>query len=461
MKKMSKVMSIVVVVALCAALFAGCTTTAPAEDSQAPAASTSAESAAPSAEASTEGSAEASQAAGSTSSHEIYSKLPNSALSGVVDPNMPSRADVDKAWPKTPKDPNKIVIGWTEINQDNDWFIGVRDAAVALCDQYGFQLNFMNADNDVNTQSQHIDTFISQGVDIIVVDPINNVGPVEDIKRAVEAGIPVVCIGTVPEDCPILTTVAPNGFELGFESGQYIAKQFDPNEEIISSLIIGVMGSSASESRLCGMISGVLYGRAEAKGNAYASKEDAWLEGFNAFSGVQQNGTYDNPDLGFKIVAWGTGNWTVEGGLAAAEDIITAHGSEMNLIMPDNDFMAVGAITALRNAGLQDSIKIGTSADGTVEGMDMIKSGELLCTGAMSGPQAGAAAVEFINDIFNEGYDPSNLPLGSYFPANIITAENIDEFYPTDKTGFDAKFYKTPQFVFPKTVDEIKAEASK
>ncbi len=460
MKKMSKAMSIVVALALCVALFVGCTVTPPATDSQAPATSAAAE--AQSQEPSTGASTEASSAAaGDVGSHEIYTKLPNSALSGVIDPNMPSRADVNKAWPKTPKDPSKIVVGWTEINQDNDWFIGVRDAAVALSEKYGFQLNFMNADNDVNTQSQHIDTFISQGVDIIVVDAINVVGPVEDIKRAVEAGIPVICIGTVPDDCPILTTVAPNGFELGFESGQYIAKQFDPDEEIVSSLIIGVMGSSASESRLCGMISGVLYERAQAKGKAYATEQDAWLDGFNAFSNIQQSGTYDNADLGFKVVAWGTGNWTVEGGLAAAEDIITAHGSEMNLIMPDNDFMAVGAITALRNAGLQDSIKIGTSADGTVEGMDMVKSGELICTGAMSGPETGAAAIEFINDIFNNGFDPSNLPLGSYFPANIITSENIEQFYPTDKSGFDAKFYKTPQYTSPKTIDEIKAEAGK
>ena len=61
--------------------------------------------------------------------HEIYKLMPNTALSGVVDPQMEDRSTINKALPKTPKDPKKIVIGWTEITLGNPWFVGVADGA--------------------------------------------------------------------------------------------------------------------------------------------------------------------------------------------------------------------------------------------------------------------------------------------------------------------------------------------
>jgi ribose transport system substrate-binding protein len=54
---------------------------------------------------------------------KIYSLLPNTALSGVVDPAMPDRKNINKAWPKIPKDQNQIQIGWTEITLGNPWFV--------------------------------------------------------------------------------------------------------------------------------------------------------------------------------------------------------------------------------------------------------------------------------------------------------------------------------------------------
>lgn len=446
MKK--RTLAIVLSLIMCFAVVAyGCT----------PAETTPSDSTAPS-ESTEQGGTEPSESAeqggsDATESGDIYSKLPDLALSGITSPDLADRSDVEKAWPKTPASEDTIVIGWTEINQASDWFVGVKEGAEQRAEELGFQLQFLVAEDDPQTQSQHVDTFISQGVDIIVLDPVNSSAPVNDINRAVEAGIPVVCIGTVPEDCQALTTLTANPFLNGYECGKVIGAQYDASEDIISTAILGVMGSSTSESRTCGMMAGILEQRMEAKGSAYASQEDAWLAGYNMFQDLKTGGKAENADAGFYVNGFGVGEWTVEGGLTAAEDLITAN-PDMNLILAENDFMAAGAYSALETAGMVDQVKIGAAADGTRVGLDMIKAGQLICTGPNSGQAQGAWAIDFINMIFNEGADPSNLPLGSYFESYAITAENVEEIYDPNLV-----FFKVGEFEFPASIPEIKGEA--
>ncbi len=288
-------------------------------------------------------------------------------------------------------------------------------------------------------------------MDIIVVDPVNSSAPVRDIERAVAAGIPVITVGTVPEDCPILTTFCTNPFIDGYMGGQYTAPSFDKNQDILATVVIGVMGSSTSESRVAGQIAGLLHSRMAARGTPYAMDEDAWLDGFNLFQTLKASGRGEHAGAGLKILGFGVGSWTIEGGLAAAEDLITANPS-MNLMIAENDFMAAGALQALRLVGMEDKVKIFAAADGTIEGLDMIKDGTLLCTGLGSPEEEARFALGFIKAIFEEGKDPNNLPLSSPFNIGIITKENVDQYYDPN-----SKFYKIADFVFPKTIPEIKA----
>lgn len=95
--------------------------------------------------------------------HEIYTLLPNSALSGVIDPAMPDRSAINKALPTAPRDPaDKLVIGWTEITLGNPWFVSVIDTAKAKAEEYGYELDVQVADGDPAKTSAHIDAFIAR-----------------------------------------------------------------------------------------------------------------------------------------------------------------------------------------------------------------------------------------------------------------------------------------------------------
>jgi ribose transport system substrate-binding protein len=130
---------------------------------------------------------------------ELYSLLPKIALVGVRDDSaLESRADIDKAWPKTPRNEGTLFIGWSEIAMANPWFVAVRDSAIATAEEKGYEINFLVAEGDNLRQSDHIDTFITQGVDVIVIDPVDTTSVILDIQRAVDAGIPVVTVGAAP-----------------------------------------------------------------------------------------------------------------------------------------------------------------------------------------------------------------------------------------------------------------------
>jgi ribose transport system substrate-binding protein len=391
---------------------------------------------------------------GAAEPNKIYTLLPDTALSGVDDPHMPDRAAIRKAWPKKPTDPKNIKVGWAEMASSIPYFIEQDKSAQRTAKKYGMTIDFQSAEGDLQRQCSEIDTFVTRQVDVIVVNLTDTLGISRCINRAVDRGIPVVAVGTVPDpSARILTTISPNPYENGFGAGTYIGKSAEKGVPISVALITGVAGNSTAESRLNGMISGIAGERMKQLGLS-SKREDAMLRGYELFQQVKRTGKFDDPRLKIKGVAMLEGKWTEEGGLAAAETILAAHGSDINYILCDNDIMALGALKALKNAGKQGAIRVAAPSDGFRIALDRVKNGDLLTDGTFSGEQTGAAVVEFLNQIFNQGLDANNLPMGSYFPVSTITKENVDQFIDPNK---DNKFYKysiTPV----KTIPQLRAE---
>lgn len=386
--------------------------------------------------------------------HELYFHMPNTALSGVIDPQMGDRSDIEKALPKTPKDPKNIVIGWTEITLGNAWFVEVVEAAKRKAAEYGgYTIDIQVADGDPSKTSAHFDSFITKGVDVIVVDPTDVVGAATDAQRAVDAGIPVIALGTVPDASgPFVTTVLANPFGNGFEAGIYAAKQVGKDVPIVSGVTIGTLGNSTSESRITGLLSGIAFERS----NQFAlgfSQEDATLKGFELFQQLKTGGSFNWTDGRFEVVGIQPGGWTEEGGLKGAEDLLAGHGNRINLMLAENDFMGIGAVTAIENIGKKGQIPVACAADGFRIALDLIKDGDLLVTGANSGRATGEGVMILIEQIFRKGFDANNLPLGSYFPAEIITRENVDEFADPDPSNPFFK-YEVPPF---RTISELRS----
>lgn len=464
MKKLKTILALILALAMCCVLFAGCGNDSAADDSaKDDSSSSTAKDDKSDDAASDDKSDDKSDDSSDDGMHEVYKLASEGAicLNGLDNPYDESRKDIPKAWPQEDLDGDDdiLTIGWTEQNADNDWFVGIGAGAKAICEKYGYELNYVVCDNDVTKQSQQIDTFISLDVDIMVVDPLNQASVVEDVNRAVEANIPVLCVGTPPLECGCITTIVNNSFDSGWNAGLYLGTCFD-GEDIYCGLIPGKLGNGTAETRSGMSVAGMIYQRMEDAGTPI-SKEDACLAAYYIMLDVSKGGKAEYADAGIYIVGYGEGDWTVDGGLRAAEDLITANAANMNLIIGDNDFEAIGALTAVENAGLEDQIKVAAAgADGTLAAVELVSEGKLLCTGTNSGAANGAFAIEFIHDIYENGFDCSDMRLMSPIKNYCINPENAGDFLNDGANGYDAAFYKTPEYESPETYPEYIARLS-
>lgn len=382
----------------------------------------------------------------STKIHEVYT-LVDQALSGVYSPVLEDRSKVEKALTNGKKE--SIVIGFSQATQSNPWFVSVSDAMKAASEKYGYDIKIYVADFDAVKASNDIESMITLGCDVVIVDPIEIAASETDVRRIVDAGVPVIGIGVGFTDptIPVVTTVLSNSYENGWSCGSYSSGQFEKGP-LNAAVIIGAWGSSTSESRVNGMIGGIVLERSKMYG-LNLSREDAIVKGLELMNELRDKGTSGWDEIEFNLVSSGQGSWNDEGGMTAAEDIMTAN-PDLDLILSENDFMGIGASRAAKQMNID--IKIACAADGSREGMDYVKSGDLVCVGYNNGTMCGTYVIELIHKIFGEGYDANNLPLISAFEPVCISKENVDKYYdPNDS------FAKASTYEF-KTIDERNAQ---
>ncbi|MGI6050412.1 MAG: sugar ABC transporter substrate-binding protein [Acetivibrionales bacterium] len=386
------------------------------------------------------------EAEGSTELHKVYT-LVDQALSGVYSPVLEDRSKVEKALPNGKKE--NIVIGFSQATQSNPWFVSVSDAMKAASEKYGYDIKIYVADFDAVKASNDIESMITLGCDIIIVDPIEIAASETDVRRAVDAGIPVIGIGVgfTDPDIPIVTTILSNSYENGWSCGSYSSSHFEKGP-LNAAVIIGAWGSSTSESRINGMIGGLIYERAKMYG-LNLSREDAILKGLDLMTDLRDKGNSGWDEIELKFVSSGQGSWNDEGGMTAAEDILTAN-PNLDLILSENDFMGIGASRVANQMNVD--VKIACAADGSREGMEYVKNGDMLCVGYNNGTMCGTYVIELIHKIFGEGYDANNLPLISAFDPVCINKDNVDQYYDANEP-----FAKASTYEF-KTIDERNAQ---
>jgi ribose transport system substrate-binding protein len=381
----------------------------------------------------------------------------NLSLSGIQPLKLESRAHINKAVPVEQK--SDVIIGWAAASLGSTFFVNMIGSAEETAKKYGYKLLYENANFNVQTQSTHVETFVTKKVDVIVLNAVHITSSLQDIKRAVDAGIPVIVTGPTqtPEDFPVITTILSGSYQPGFEVGQYVAeKMYEKGKVLKVGAAISQVGMAAdSESRPCGFIGGFLYKSAEMAGNPYPSVYDAMLEGYYAWIEFRDKGKLDLSEKGLNLVGYGSGGSPdPQGGQKASSDLLTAH-PDMDLLFVETDPMFPGVEAEIKSHNMVPGkdIKVVCAADGLKAAMDAIKDGRLMATGYNSPLLNGTTIVELIHDMFEEGRDVNNLVANAFTPAYIITPENVDEFYDPNLDVAKPIAFEVP------TIDEYNARA--
>jgi ribose transport system substrate-binding protein len=119
------------------------------------------------------------------------------------------------------------------------------------------------------------------------------------------------------------------------------------------------------------------------------------LEGVPGSSSARERGEgfhkVIDKEKGIKIVAKQPADFNRSKGLSVMENIIQGH-KNIDAVFAQNDEMALGAVQALKSAGLKDVVVVGF--DGTDDGLKAVKDGSMTATIAQQPVLIGQKAVE-------------------------------------------------------------------
>ncbi|MDD2534742.1 MAG: sugar ABC transporter substrate-binding protein [Eubacteriales bacterium] len=255
-----------------------------------------------------------------------------------------------------------VKIGYAMSNFDDKWLTYMREAAEAKAAELGVEFTMVDAKDDAATQLGQIENFVAQGVDAIVVVPVNTDATEAITKAAFDAKIPLIAVNRNFKSSEDYTTyVGSNSIDAGVFQMEYIGEKLGGKGNIV--IMRGADGHEAAAMRTQGNL------------DVIAAKY---------------------PDI--KVLENDTSSWDRAKGMAMAENWLQKYGEEINAFVCNNDEMAIGAVKAIENAGLTGKILV-AGVDCTPDALVELKKGTLSFTVFQDPKGQGAGGVQAAYDI--------------------------------------------------------------
>lgn len=293
------------------------------------------------------------------------------------------------------KDPKDITIAFSLYSAASPYFGVMMTTIEAECKAKGMKFIGLQADDNLQKQIADIEDIITKGADVLILNPKDPKALMASCDKVMKAGIPVINIDNPMDSETNLTTlVTSDNFKIGSLVGQWTAGQFK-DKPVKMAMLSGQKGSLASDLRRTGFMTGFTEEMLKLK-NSYT----------------------------VNVVTQGWGSWGTPQGQKAAEDILAGF-PDINLIVAENDAMAIGALQVIKEAKKENQILVVACADGQKEAYALIKEGKYGATGLNSPTIAAKTAVEVgLKVMAGESVKPV-----IYTPAVAITKKNVDEWY--------------------------------
>lgn len=243
----------------------------------------------------------------------------------------------------------KLVVGFAQIGQESGW----RDAETNDVQWYAarntdtIELAFADAQQKQENQIKAIRNFIEMDVDVIAFPPVVETGWEAVLTECQEAGIPVILVdrgidASAGEDL-YTTMIASDHVWAGEQAAIVMNDLLGGTGKVVE--LEGTVGASAAVQR---------------------------KQGFDDY--IANN----CPDI--EILDSQTGDFTRAMGKEVMESFLKSY-SDIDAVFCHNDDMALGAIEAIKEAGLKpgEDIKV-VGVDGVKGAFESMLAGEMNCT---------------------------------------------------------------------------------
>jgi inositol transport system substrate-binding protein len=284
----------------------------------------------------------------------------------------------------------EIKIGVSMSQFDDNWLSYLRESMAKKAESMpgGVQLQFEDARNDVVRQLSQVESFVGQGVDAIIVNPVDTAATRNITERAQQAGIALVYVNRRPDERELpegVVTVVSDDFEAGTLQMQYLAEKLGGKGKI--AIMLGELSNNATHNR---------------------------TRGFKEVLAQY-------PDI--EIVEEQTALWMRNKGMDLMSNWLVS-GREFDAIASNNDEMAIGAAMALRQAGVKPGTVLIGGVDGTPDALSAIQRGLLSVSVFQDAKGQAEGAVESAVKMVKQ----QPVEQAVLIPYRLITPENVKSF---------------------------------
>lgn len=264
-----------------------------------------------------------------------------------------------------------FTIGFSISTLNNPFFVTLSEGAEAKASELGASLSVVDAQDDASKQASDVEDLIQQGVDMILINPVDSEAVASAVQSANGADIPVITVDRSAESGEVVSHIASDNVAGGEMAAEHLLSLVGDGAQVAE--LEGVPGSSAARER---------------------------GEGFN-------NVAADS----LEVVAKQTANFNRAEGLSVMENILQAN-PEVTGVFAHNDEMALGALEAIEAAGADVTV---VGFDATDDAIAAVEEGRLAGTIAqkpeMIGEMAVDTAVQHLNGEEVEASIPVELEL--------------------------------------------------
>jgi inositol transport system substrate-binding protein len=287
-------------------------------------------------------------------------------------------------------------VGVTMALFDDNFLTVLRNGIQAQADESGIGVQIEDAQNDVAKQLDQINNFIASGVDAIIVNPVDTSATQAMTDAAAAAGVPLVFVNRQPINLDTLP-----------DNQAFVASQ-------------------ESESSRQGFIEQCNQWKAAGKDTVNVYVLQGELSNQAAVQRTQNY--YDVIEAGecavtVNVIDQQTANWSRD----QAQNLMTnwlSTGADFDGVLANNDEMALGAIQAIKAAGISMDDVIVSGVDATQDALASMQAGELDITVFQNAAAQGGGALDAaVKLAAGEAVDQA-----VFVPFELVTPANMADY---------------------------------
>lgn len=257
-----------------------------------------------------------------------------------------------------------IKIGVLLYRSDDTFISTIRKAIEDYAKEYEkennvkINLEVVDAENSQNIQNKQVERLLSLNYDVLCINPVERANVSNIIDKALEKQVPIIFFNRQPVEDDIRRSDLFYYIGVDPKKSAVIQGEILNNEYRKDKRSLDINGD--------GEVSYVLL-------EGEKSHQDSIIRTEWAIKTVEDAG------VPIKKLTGGIANWERSQASAIMEEWLNEFGNEIELVISNNDDMALGTIDAIERANKGKAIKI-VGIDGTLEAIKSVEEGKLLGT---------------------------------------------------------------------------------